>query len=313
MTLKRILVAGGAGFIGAHLCRKLLSENHHVICLDNLSSSNRQTIEDLFSNPRFEFIEHDINNPIQIIANDIFNLACPASPIDYQKDPIQTIKTNVNGSINLLELAKENHARILQASTSEVYGDPRIHPQPESYWGNVNPIGIRSCYNEGKRCAESIFFDYHRKENIHIKIVRIFNTYGPGMRPNDGRVISNFIIQALNNAPITIFGNGQQTRSFCFVTDLIDGLIKMMHTDATLTGPINLGNPTEISIYELARKIIAMTHSKSEIIHQSLPQDDPYRRKPSIEIANTLLNWSPVTNLTNGLEETIAHFKKNYL
>ncbi|EKE11052.1 MAG: hypothetical protein ACD_15C00148G0001 [uncultured bacterium] len=307
----KILVTGGAGFIGSHLCRKLLENGHKVLCADNLFSGNKGNIIDLLDNKRFEFIRHDITFPLYVEIDQIYNLACPASPIHYQSDPVQTIKTSVHGAINILGLAKRTKAKILQASTSEVYGDPEIHPQHENYWGNVNPVGIRSCYDEGKRCAETLFFDYHRQHHLNIKVVRIFNTYGPGMHPNDGRVISNFIIQALSNKDITIHGDGLQTRSFQYVNDLIDGLIKMMETDNSITGPINLGCPEEITIKELAEKILRLIpESKSKLIYNKLPQDDPKQRQPDISLARKELNWEPKIKLEEGLLKTI-NFLKN--
>lgn len=307
--MKKILITGGAGFLGSHLCKKLLKLNNYVICVDNFYTGNKNNIKDLLNNPNFELIRHDITFPLYIEIDQIYNLACPASPIHYQYNPIQTTKTNVHGAINLLGLAKRTKARILQASTSEVYGDSLIHPQTEAYWGNVNPIGIRSCYDEGKRCAETLFFDYYRQNNVEIKIVRIFNTYGPNMDPNDGRVISNFIIQALNNKDITIYGDGLQTRSFCYVDDLISGIINMMDSNKNFTGPVNIGNPNEFTILELAKKIITMTNSNSKIIFTKLPQDDPKQRKPDITLAKEILNWKPKINLEIGLNKTIKYFK----
>ncbi len=308
--MKKILVTGGAGFLGSHLCKLLLQEkNIKVICLDNFYTGYKENVIDLIKFENFEIIEHDITKPIKIKVNQIYNLACPASPIHYQKNPVQTIKTAVHGAINMLDLAKYNDAKILQASTSEVYGDPKIHPQKEDYWGNVNPIGIRSCYDEGKRCAETLFFDYHRQLSLKIKIARIFNTYGPNMDTNDGRVVSNIIIQALKDEDITIYGNGNQTRSFCFVDDLIKGLYNLMESNET--GPINLGNPAEFKIIELANKIIKITKSKSKIVYLNLPQDDPQQRKPDISLAMKILNWSPNVTLDEGLLKTIDYFKKN--
>ncbi len=308
--MKKILVTGGAGFLGSHLCKLLLKEkNIKVICLDNFYTGYKENVIDLIKFENFEIIEHDITKPIKIKVNQIYNLACPASPIHYQKNPVQTIKTAVHGAINMLDLAKYNDAKILQASTSEVYGDPKIHPQKEDYWGNVNPIGIRSCYDEGKRCAETLFFDYHRQLSLKIKIARIFNTYGPNMDTNDGRVVSNIIIQALKDEDITIYGNGNQTRSFCFVDDLIKGLYNLMESNET--GPINLGNPAEFKIIELANKIIKFTKSKSKIVYLNLPQDDPQQRKPDISLAMKILNWSPNVTLDEGLLKTIDYFKKN--
>ena len=305
--MKKILVTGGAGFIGSHLCKRLLNENNYVICLDNFFTGRHRNIKDLVNKSNFELIEHDIVIPIDIEVDEIYNLACPASPPHYQYDPIKTMKTSVLGIINMLELAKKYKAKILQASTSEVYGDPQIHPQLESYWGNVNPVGIRSCYDEGKRCAETLLMDYHRRENIDIKIVRIFNTYGPNMTPDDGRVVSNFILQALRNEDITIYGNGTQTRSFCYVDDLVDGLIKMM--EANFTGPINLGNPSERSILDFAKLIIDFTNSKSQIIYKPLPSDDPIRRQPNIGLAKEKLNWQPKIDIYEGILKTTEYFK----
>ncbi len=304
--MKKILITGGAGFIGTHLCKKLLSENNIVMCLDNFFTGRHKNIEQFIQNPNFRLIEHDIINPIDIEVDEIYNLACPASPPHYQYDPIKTMQTSVLGIINMLELAKKYKAKILQASTSEVYGDPLIHPQVESYWGNVNPIGIRSCYDEGKRCAETLIMDYHRTEGLDTKIVRIFNTYGPYMTPDDGRVVSNFILQALKNEDITIYGKGTQTRSFCYVDDLVDGLIKMMESD--LTGPVNLGNPSERTILEFAELIIQITNSKSKIIYTQLPKDDPAKRQPDISIAKKYLNWEPKIDIYKGLDNTIEYF-----
>ncbi len=305
---KRILITGGAGFLGSHLCEKLLEQKHEVICADNCFTGSKKNIAHLLSNPDFEFLRHDVTFPLYIEVDEIYNLACPASPIHYQFDPVQTTKTSVHGAINMLGLAKRVKAKILQASTSEVYGDPEIHPQPESYWGQVNPIGIRACYDEGKRCAETLFFDYFRQHKLQIKVARIFNTYGPRMHTNDGRVVSNFIVQALKGEPITIFGDGTQTRSFCYVDDLIEGLIKLMKTGKDITGPVNLGNPTEFTILELAKKIIEMTASKSQIVFHPLPNDDPKQRQPVIALAEKLLEWQPTINLEQGLEKTIAYF-----
>lgn len=306
---KTILVTGGSGFVGSHLCRKLLNFGHKVICVDNFFTGVRQNSAPFLENPNFKLIEHDVCLPFFAEVEEIYNLACPASPIHYQFDPVQTTKTSVSGSINMLELAKSQGAKILQASTSEVYGDPEVHPQREDYWGHVNPIGKRACYDEGKRCAETLFFDYHRQYNIKIKIARIFNTYGPNMHPHDGRVVSNFIVQALQNAPITIYGKGLQTRSFCFVDDLVDGLIALMETEDAITGPINLGNPAEFTILELAEKVIAITASSSELVFLPLPQDDPRQRKPDIHLAQQILSWQPKIGLENGLKETIAYFE----
>lgn len=306
---KRILVTGGAGFIGSHLCERLLIEDNEVICLDNLFTGDKQNIIHLFKFPYFEFIRHDVTMPFLIESDEIYNLACPASPVHYQFDAIQTIKTNVMGSINALGLAKRTKAKILQASTSEVYGDPIIHPQDEEYWGNVNPIGTRSCYDEGKRCSETLFMDYHRMNEVRIKIVRIFNTYGPKMHPNDGRVVSNFIVQALKGHNISIYGDGSQTRSFQYVDDLVDGLIKMMDTNDSITGPINIGNPGEFTILELAEKILKLTDSKSKIEFYPLPPDDPKQRKPDINKAEKYLGWKPIIELDEGLSKTIKYFK----
>jgi UDP-glucuronate decarboxylase len=309
---KRVLVTGGAGFLGSFLCERLLAEGCDVICVDNFYTGTKRNIIHLLDNPYFELIRHDITFPIYLEVDEIYNLACPASPIHYQNDPVQTTKVNVHGSINMLGLAKRLGAKILQASTSEVYGDPAVHPQTEEYWGNVNCIGMRSCYDEGKRCAETLFFDYHRQHKIRIRVVRIFNTYGPRMHPNDGRVVSNFIIQALNNQDITVFGNGGQTRSFCFVDDLIDGLIRMMSAPDNFTGPVNIGNPYEFSILELAKKVIDLTGSTSKIIYFPLPEDDPLQRQPNIDKAKEWLGWEPKTQLSEGLEQTIDYFK-NYV
>ena len=306
---KRILVTGGAGFLGSHLCKRLLSEGHEVLCLDNFYTGRRSNIAQLLSNSLFEVMRHDVCFPVYVEVDEIYNLACPASPIHYQFDPVQTTKTSVHGAINMLGLAKRLRAKILQASTSEVYGMPNVHPQPESYWGNVNPIGIRSCYDEGKRCAETLFFDYYRQHKLLIKVARIFNTYGPGMHPNDGRVVSNFIMQALKGEEITVFGNGEQTRSFCYVEDLIDGLVKLMNSADDFTGPLNLGNPLEFKVLELAHKIIELTGSKSKIVFSPLPQDDPVQRKPDISLARSSLNWNPNILLDEGLKKTIEYFK----
>ena len=307
---KRILVTGGAGFLGSHLCERLLENGADVLCLDNFYTGTKTNIAHLMNNPYFELVRHDVTFPLYLEVDEIYNLACPASPIHYQWDPIQTTKTSVHGAINMLGLAKRCKAKILQASTSEVYGDPSVHPQPESYRGNVNCIGPRSCYDEGKRCAETLFFDYRRQLNMQIKVARIFNTYGPRMHPNDGRVVSNFILQALRNEPITVFGDGSQTRSFCFVDDLIEGLIRLMNTAADVTGPINLGNPREFTILELAQKAIQMTGSKSEIVFNPLPEDDPLQRKPDIALAQKELGWTPKIELEDGLLRTIDYFKR---
>jgi UDP-glucuronate decarboxylase len=307
---KRILVTGGAGFLGSHLCERLLNEGNDVVSVDNYFSGKKQNIHHLISNSHFEAIRQDITFPLYIETDQIYNLACPASPIHYQRDPIQTTKTCVHGSINMLGLAKRVNARILQASTSEVYGDPEVHPQSEDYWGRVNPVGIRSCYDEGKRCAETLFFDYYRQCNLEIKVVRLFNTYGPKMHPNDGRVVSNFIVQALRGDNITIYGDGQQTRSFCYVDDLIEALVLMMNSPVELVGPINLGNPREFTVRELAEKVLHFTGSKSKLIYMPLPQDDPKQRQPDIKLAREKLGWEPAISLEDGLKETIAYFKK---
>ncbi|NLN95567.1 MAG: SDR family oxidoreductase [Bacteroidales bacterium] len=307
---KRILVTGGAGFLGSYLCERLLNEGNDVVCLDNYFTGQKQNVVHLLNHPYFELVRHDVTMPYFVEVDEIYNLACPASPIHYQYNPIKTMKTSVMGAINMLGLAKRVKARILQASTSEVYGDPEVHPQPEEYWGHVNPIGERACYDEGKRAAETLFVNYHRQNGVKIKIVRIFNTYGPRMHPNDGRVVSNFIVQALQNKDITIYGNGLQTRSFCYVDDLIDGMIRMMNTDDKITGPINLGNPGEFTILELARKIISLSDSKSQIKYMPLPADDPMQRQPDISKAKAILNWEPDHNLEDGLLKTIAYFKE---
>lgn len=304
----RILVTGGAGFIGSHLCERLVEAGEEVICLDNFFTGSKQNIAGLMGHPRFELVRHDITEPILLEVDQVYNLACPASPIHYQYNPVKTIKTSVMGSINMLGLAKRVRARILQASTSEVYGDPTVHPQTEDYWGNVNPIGIRSCYDEGKRVAETLMMDYHRQNKVEVRIVRIFNTYGPRMAVNDGRVVSNFIVQALRGEDITVYGDGSQTRSFCYVDDLVDGLIKMMNTEG-FTGPVNLGNPTETSILEFARRIIALTGTKSNVVHKTLPADDPKQRKPNISLAADKLGWRPVVPVEEGLRRTVAYFK----
>jgi len=307
--VNRILVTGGAGFLGSHLCERLLQEGNDVLCVDNFYTSTRRNIVHLLDNPNFELLRHDVTFPLYVEVDQIFNMACPASPIHYQRDPVQTTKTSVHGAINMLGLAKRTGARILQASTSEVYGDPELHPQPESYWGNVNPIGVRSCYDEGKRCAETLFFDYLRQHDLSIKVARIFNTYGPRMLPNDGRVVSNFIVQALSGNDITIYGDGSQTRSFCFVDDLVDGLIRLMNSDKEVTGPMNLGNPREFSIMELAEKVIGMVDSGSKIIYEPLPEDDPTQRKPDISQANAVLGWDPQITLDQGLPRAIEYFR----
>lgn len=306
---KRFLVTGGAGFLGSHLCDRLLRDGHEVLCVDNFFTGGKENIVHLLHNPYFELLRHDITFPLYVEVDGIYNLACPASPIHYQHDPVQTTKTSVIGAINMLGLAKRLRVPILQASTSEVYGDPAMHPQKETYWGNVNPIGPRACYDEGKRCAETLFFDYYRQHGIPIKVVRIFNTFGPRMRPDDGRVISNFIVQGMRGEDITIFGEGLQTRSFCFVDDLIEGFVRMMGSEKSLIGPINLGNPAEISVLELARTIIGLLDSKSHLLFKSLPTDDPMKRKPDITLATSTLGWEPITSLTEGLNKTIAYFK----
>ena len=305
---KRILVTGGAGFLGSHLCDRLLAEGAHVICVDNFFSGTHKSIEHLRDNNSFELLRHDVTFPLFVEVDEIYNLACPASPIHYQRDPVQTTKTSVHGAINMLGLAKRVHAKILQASTSEVYGDPAVHPQTEEYWGNVNPIGTRSCYDEGKRCAETLFFDYRRQHQLDTKVARIFNTYGSRMHPNDGRVVSNFVVQALLNHNITIYGDGRQTRSFCFVSDLIDGIVKLMGAPNGVMGPINLGNPHESTVLELAQLVIDLTGSRSNIVHRALPSDDPKQRRPDISKAQELLGWAPVTPLATGLKATIQYF-----
>ena len=307
---KRILVTGGAGFLGSHLCDRLLEQGHEVLCADNLFTGTKRNIDHLHGHPRFEFMRHDVTFPLFVEVDEIYNLACPASPIHYQHDPVQTTKTSVHGAINMLGLAKRLKARILQASTSEVYGDPQVHPQTEGYWGHVNPVGIRSCYDEGKRCAETLFFDYHRQHKLEIKVARIFNTYGPRMHPNDGRVVSNFIVQALQNKPITVYGNGSQSRSFCYVDNLVDGLVRLMDSPAGFTGPCNLGNPNEFTIRQLAEKVIAMTGSKSKIIEKPLPSDDPTQRQPDISLARSKLGWEPDIQLEQGLVQTISYFQQ---
>jgi UDP-glucuronate decarboxylase len=307
--MKRILITGGAGFLGSHLCRRLLDDGHEVICLDNFYTGRRSNVVDLLKNPFFEIMRHDVCFPLYVEVDEIYNLACPASPIHYQFDPVQTTKTSVHGAINMLGLAKRVKAKILQASTSEVYGDPIVHPQPESYWGNVNPVGFRSCYDEGKRCAETLFFDYYRQHKLKIKVARIFNTYGPNMHPDDGRVVSNFIMQALKGKPITVYGKGQQTRSFCYVDDMIDGFVRLMDSPDDFTGPVNLGNPGEFTILELAQKVIELTNSKSKIVYKTLPQDDPVQRQPKITLAKKILKWKPKIRLEKGLEQTIEYFK----
>ena len=304
-----ILITGGAGFLGSHLCDALIEKGHDILCVDNFFTGNKSNISHLLTNPNFTLIRHDVTFPLYVEVEQIYNLACPASPIHYQFDPVQTTKTSVHGAINMLGLAKRLKARILQASTSEVYGDPEIHPQTEEYWGRVNPIGIRSCYDEGKRCAETLFFDYWRQHKLEIKVMRIFNTYGPRMHPNDGRVVSNFIVQALNNKPITIYGDGSQTRSFCYVDDLITGMIKLMESHKSITGPINMGNPSEFTMIELAELVIKLTSSRSKLKFKPLPEDDPKQRQPNISLAKSKLNWSPKVSLEEGLNKTIAYFK----
>ncbi len=307
---KRILVTGGAGFLGSHLCARLVDQGHDVLCADNFFTGTKDNILDLLDRPNFELMRHDVTFPMYVEVDEIYNLACPASPIHYQHDPVQTTKTSVHGAINMLGLAKRTGARIFQASTSEVYGDPQVHPQTEGYWGHVNPVGERSCYDEGKRCAETLFFDYHRQHRLQIKVARIFNTYGPHMHPNDGRVVSNFIMQALRGDSITIFGDGSQTRSFCFVDDLIEGFLALMDTGDEVTGPVNLGNPNEFTIRELAEKVLSITNSKSELVNSPLPSDDPLQRQPDIGLAKSLLNWEPQIQLEEGLRKTIAYFER---
>jgi UDP-glucuronate decarboxylase len=307
--MKKILITGGAGFLGSHLTEKLLKESNEVLVVDNFFTGSKLNLAHLLSNPNLEVVRHDVTFPLYVETSQIYNLACPASPVHYQYDPVQTTKTSVHGAINMLGLAKRTRARILQASTSEVYGDPEVHPQPEEYWGKVNPIGIRSCYDEGKRCAETLFFDYNRQHNLDIKVVRIFNTYGPRMHPNDGRVVSNFIVQALQGKDITIYGDGQQTRSFCYVDDLIEAMVKMMNSEKGFTGPVNIGNPDEFTMLQLAETILKLSGSKSKIVHQSLPSDDPKQRQPNIDLAKAKLTWKPKVNLEDGLKETIAYFR----
>jgi len=307
--MKRILITGGAGFLGSHLCDKLIAQGHDILCVDNYFTGSKRNIEHLLDHPHFELMRHDVTFPLYVEVDEIYNLACPASPIHYQWDPVQTTKTSVHGAINMLGLAKRVKAKILQASTSEVYGDPEVHPQPESYWGKVNPVGIRSCYDEGKRCAETLFFDYWRQHKLRIKVVRIFNTYGPRMHPNDGRVVSNFIVQALKGQDITIYGDGSQTRSFCYMDDLLEAMVRAMNTGDEFTGPVNIGNPGEFSMLELAELVLKITGSKSRIIFQPLPQDDPKQRQPDITLAKTALGWEPKVKLEDGLKETIAYFR----
>jgi UDP-glucuronate decarboxylase len=307
---KRILITGGAGFLGSHLCERLLADGHDVLCVDNFFTGAKDNIVHLMGNPHFEVLRHDVTFPLYLEVDEIYNLACPASPIHYQHDPVQTTKTSVHGAINMLGLAKRIKAKIFQASTSEVYGDPQMHPQREDYWGHVNPNGIRSCYDEGKRCAETLFFDYRRQHNLRIKVARIFNTYGPRMHPNDGRVVSNFIVQALKGEPITVYGDGKQTRSFCYVDDLIEGFIRLMNTPDDFTGPVNLGNPREFTIRELAEQVIAFTGSKSKIVLKPLPSDDPMQRCPDISLAKQRLGWEPTVQLRDGLDKTVAYFNQ---
>ncbi len=309
-TSKRVLVTGGAGFLGSHLCDRLADRGNEVICLDNFFTGDKRNVAHLLARPNFELMRHDVTFPLYVEVDEIYNLACPASPIHYQHDPVQTTKTSVHGAINMLGLAKRTGAKILQASTSEVYGDPELHPQPESYWGRVNPIGIRSCYDEGKRCAETLFFDYFRQHRLRIKVARIFNTYGPRMHPDDGRVVSNFIVQALKGDPITIYGDGSQTRSFCYVDDLVDGLIRLMDSSDDITGPINLGNPGEFTIAALAQKVLDAVGSQAELEYRPLPQDDPMQRRPDISAANELLGWAPAVDLSEGLNKTIDYFRQ---
>ena len=308
--IKRVLVSGGAGFIGSHLCKRLVQDGCHVICMDNLFTGSKRNIAELMDHPHFEFVEHDVTLPYEVDVDEIYNLACPASPIHYQYDPIKTIKTSFLGALHMLGIAKRCNAKIMQASTSEVYGDPEVHPQVESYWGNVNPVGYRSCYDEGKRCAETRFMDYHRQHGLRIKIIRIFNTYGPNMLPNDGRVISNFVLQALRNEDITIYGTGDQTRSFQYVDDLIEGMVRMMATGDDFIGPVNLGNPREFTIRQLAKKVIEMTDSKSKLVYRPLPHDDPQQRRPHIALAQAKLHWQPIVPLEVGLERIIAYFRE---
>ena len=306
---KRVMVTGGAGFIGSHLCDRLIADGHDVLCVDNFFTGTKDNVAHLIGHTRFELLRHDVTFPLYVEVDEIYNLACPAAPIHYQYDPVQTTKTSVHGAINMLGLAKRVKAKILQASTSEIYGDPQVHPQKEDYWGHVNPIGLRACYDEGKRCAETLFFDYHRQHKLRIKVARIFNTYGPRMHPNDGRVVSNFIVQALKGAPITLYGDGSQTRSFCYVEDMVDALVRLMGTKDSVTGPVNLGNPDEFTILELARKIIALTRSRSRIVKKPLPKDDPKQRQPDIALAKRFLSWTPSSRLERGLKKTVAYFR----
>ena len=307
---KRVLVTGGAGFLGSHLCERLLAEGHEVLCVDNFYTGTKQNIQGILGNGYFELLRHDVTFPLYVEVDEVYNLACPASPIHYQFDPVQTTKTSVHGAINMLGLAKRVKAKIFQASTSEIYGDPQVHPQKENYWGHVNPVGSRSCYDEGKRCAETLFFDYRRQHNLAIKVARIFNTYGPRMHPNDGRVVSNFIVQALKGEPITVYGKGRQTRSFCYVSDTVDAFVRLMATDRDFTGPVNIGNPHECTVLELAELIISMTNSKSTILFQPLPSDDPVRRCPDIQLAKAMLGWQPQVPLREGLQATIDYFDR---
>jgi len=309
-TMERILVTGGAGFLGSHLCDRLLADGHDVLCVDNFFTGSKPNVAHLLLHPHFELMRHDVTFPLYVEVDQIYNLACPASPIHYQYDPVQTTKTSVHGAINMLGLAKRTKARIFQASTSEVYGDPEVHPQPESYWGKVNPIGPRSCYDEGKRCAETLFFDYQRQHGMDIKVVRIFNTYGPRMHPNDGRVVSNFIVQALKGEDITIYGDGQQTRSFCYVDDMVEGFIRMMNSDAGFAGPVNMGNPGEFTMLDLAEKVLSLVGGKSRLSFHPLPTDDPKQRKPDISLAKTKLDWQPTVSLEDGLQHTVEYFRK---
>jgi len=311
-TRKRVLVTGGAGFLGSHLCERLLRDDFDVLCVDNFFTGTRDNIAHLLSNPHFEILRHDVTFPLYVEVDEIYNLACPASPIHYQFDPVQTTKTSVIGAINMLGLAKRCKAKIMQASTSEVYGDPAVHPQPESYWGHVNPIGFRSCYDEGKRCAETLFFDYHRQNRVRIKVARIFNTYGPRMHPNDGRVVSNFIVQALQNKPLTVYGEGSQTRSFCYVDDLVEGFVRLMASPDEFTGPVNLGNPIEYTVKGLANLVVELTGSKSQIVHQPLPLDDPKQRQPDISLAGDRLGWKPAIAIKDGLHRTVEYFRKKF-